>query len=233
MKNMDAHPKLTIEAIIRWEQMTGRSFATIDLSEDRDMRHLLYCTTVVGADNGPDSPVTFEIFERMLGNGKLYDRMRRELSARSEFVAQFVRRQKTQDAAESGPHQTGTIASIAARLIITGGMDAHFVMRELFVEDLPMYIEALNDRIHQELESMRLWTYLQVLPHVNGKKISSPKKLFTFPWEKEEEERNARERIKRDEDQLRRFLAGEMFDPNKVKWTSREDTNTIGNHGKE
>ncbi len=226
---MDAHPKLTIEAIIRWEQMTGRSFATIDLSEDRDMRRLLYCSTVVGIEN----PVTFGIFERMLENGKVNNRLRREFSSRSEFVAQFVRRQKTQDAAGTGANQTGTIASIAARLIITGGMDAHFVMRELFIEDLPMYIDALNDRIHHELESMRLWTYLQVLPHVNGRKISSPKKLFTFPWEKEEEERKARESIERDEQQLRDFLSGKMFDPNKIKWTSREDANTIGNHGKE
>jgi hypothetical protein len=77
------------------------------------------------------------------------------------------------------------MGDIAARLIVMGGMDARYVMREMTVEDMLMFVKALDDKQRQEAESQRLWTYLSMLPHVDGKKLNTPQKLLMFPWEVE------------------------------------------------
>ena len=73
------------------------------------------------------------------------------------------------------------------------------------------------------MESARLWTYISILPYIDGKKISSPRELYPFPWEMEELKRKARKEIEENEEQLRKFLNGELFDMNKINWKSKSD----------
>ena len=52
--------------------------------------------------------------------------------------------------------------------------------------DLPLLINAYDQKKKEQMESSRLWTYLTILPHIESKKIKSPVDLFPFPWEIEE-----------------------------------------------
>lgn len=214
---MDIKSRLDIEAVIRWEQMTGRSFLSMDFSNDEDLRRLLYCATVTCAAK----PFTFEVFEQTLNNKKIVDAAIRSLSVYSAFTAQFSRKQDMVSHGVADAAQEVTIGSIAAKLIVSAGIDAHFVMHEMFIEDLPLYIEALNDRIRHEEESRRLWTFYTILPHIDAKKLKTPQKLHVFPWEAEDVARRAQEELARSEQEFYRFMRGEMIDLNAIKWHKR------------
>lgn len=211
---MDIKTRLDIEAIVRWEQMTGRSFLRMDFSDENDMRRLLYCATVTCAAE----PFTFDVFEQTLQSEKIVAAEVRSLTAYSAFTAQFSRKLDFGSKSDADMTQNVTIGSIAAKLIVAAGMDAHFVMHEMFVEDLPMYIEALNDKLRHEEESRRLWTFYAVLPHVDSKKLKNPQKLHVFPWEAEEAARKAREELTRSEQEFYRFMNGELIDMNAIQW---------------
>lgn len=216
---MKIKTRLTIEAIIRWEQMTGRSFLHIDFSDERDMRRLMYCATVVCSPE----PFTFEAFEKTLENERIATAAIRSISSYNAFVAQFSRKGALEGsvAATSAADNNITVGAIASKLIVSAGIDARFVMREMLVEDMPMYIEALNDKLRHEEESRRLWTFYTILPHVNGKKIKTPQKIHIFPWEAEEAERRAREEMVRNEADFRRFMSGELIDINAIQWRKK------------
>lgn len=211
---MDIKSRLDIKAIVRWEQMTGRNFLHIDFSDENDMRRLLYCATVTCAAE----PFAFDVFEQTLQNEKIVAAEIRSLTSYSAFTAQFSCKREVVDKSDADTMQDVTIGSIAAKLIVAAGMDAHFVMHEMLVEDLPMYIEALNDKLRHEEESRRLWTFCAVLPHVDRKKIKKPQDLHIFPWEAEEVARKAREELVRSEQEFFRFMNGEMIDLNAVQW---------------
>lgn len=194
--------------------MTGRSFLRMDFSDENDMRRLLYCATVTCAAE----PFAFDVFEQTLQNEKIVAAEIRSLTSYSAFTAQFSCKREVVDKSDADTMQDVTIGSIVAKLIVAAGMDAHFVMHEMLVEDLPMYIEALNDKIRHEEESRRLWTFYAILPHVDGKKLKNPQKLHIFPWEAKEAARKAREELVRSEQEFYRFMNGEMIDLNAVQW---------------
>ena len=189
--------KICLETFIRWEQLTGRSFQSMNFDDEGDLHRLLYCAYWVGT--GCDS--TFEIFTKTLSvNPRYYTRAMKELTRYNTLAAQFASLAPSVQAeteAEQGDSQF--MSDVAARLVIVGGMDARYVMREMSVEDMLLFVKALDDKQRQEMESQRLWTYLAMLPHVDGKKLDSPQKLMMFPWEVEKH----KQEVKRVTDEAR------------------------------
>ena len=93
------------------------------------------------------------------------------------------------------------ISGIVSVLIISG-LDAHYVLNEMEICDLPLYIEAYEKKRKEEMESARMWTYLTILPHIDARKMENgAKDLITFPWE--EAEKQAEKEIK--ETEIERF----------------------------
>lgn len=197
--------------------MTGRSFMEIDFSNEEDMLRLLYCATVIHLTE----PYTFEQFALTLENKRVLSASIRAVEAYNAFAHQFARK-PSESEAERDDADTTPISRVAAKLIVTGGLDARYVLDEMLVEDLPMYLDALSERIKQEEESRRLWTFHAIRPHVNGNKINSPTKIHTFPWELEDQVCKAKEDMEKNEETLRRFLGGELIDIDKINWTKRE-----------
>lgn len=79
-----------------------------------------------------------------------------------------------------------TIGELAYSLIAKG-IDAHYIMNELSIIDLPYLIEAISRTKLKDMESQRLWTYLSILPHVDSSKLKSPKDIMPFPWDIDQE----------------------------------------------
>ncbi|WP_255309812.1 hypothetical protein [Bacteroides thetaiotaomicron] len=74
------------------------------------------------------------------------------------------------------------------------------------------------------MESARIWTYLTILPHIDARKMKNgARDLIIFPWEEEEMKKDAERVMRENEDNLKKFLAGELFDINKVNWSKREE----------
>lgn len=177
--------KICLETFIRWEQLTGRSFQLMNYEDEGDLYKLLYCAywVATGCEH------SFEVFQKTVQQSpKFFNRAIKALTRYNTLASQFASMTPAVQIADSSEKESQTppfMGDIAARLIVMGGMDARYVMREMTVEDMLMFVRALDDKQRQEAESQRLWTYLSMLPHVDGKKLNTPQKLLMFPWEME------------------------------------------------
>ncbi len=209
--------KLNMRSIIRWEQLRKKSFSLMDYSDKDDIEALLYTASIC---NNEGKMYTFEVFRQTLSNEKIIREMVLALERETAFLAQFQKKQEVSDlgSAEVSP---GMISDLISTLIMSG-LDAHYALEEMELCDLPIYIEAYDRDRKEQMESDRLWAYLNILPHVDGKKLPTARDLYTFPWEEEEIRKNAECAMKENEEDLKKFLSGELFDINSVNWSKRE-----------
>ena len=214
--------KLTISATIRWEKLTGNSFSMMDFSSEDDLLQLLYCCT-------PESELncaTYDEYKRAVSVApKALKKAIESLSVYQSYVAQFQKEIKESNPKEADS-ESPKMSEVAARLIITGGMDASFVLNELPVEDIGFYVKELGEKIKHEEESRRLWTYLSMIPHLSKEairgKMRSPQTFHPFPWEAEELAERSRRNIEQNKDTFEKFMRGELFDPNQFSWKPKK-----------
>ena len=210
---------LTIESIIRWEQLRKKSFSLMDYANEEDVEALLYTTTICNNEN---TMYSFDIFRKTLSNQKLVREMVSKLETETAVLSQFQKKQEKADIG-STDDSPGTIADIVSTLIMSG-LDAQYALNEMELCDLPLYIEAYEKKRKEEMESARMWTYLTILPHIDARKMENgARDLIIFPWEEEEVKKAAERVMRENEDNLKKFLAGELFDINKVNWSKREE----------
>lgn len=214
---MEVKVKLTVGAIVRWEQITGKCFSEMDYSNEDDLKKLLYCTVIIGEKK----VFTLQTFENILTTSKIRDEAIRALEDENDMLSQFQRH------AEIGPHTEDEahtpVSDLAGVLIMDGGLDAGYVMNEMMLCDLPLYIKAYEKKKREGMEASRLWTFFQILPHIDGKKFKSPKDLYVFPWEEEEEIRRIQKETEDNEENLKKLISGELFDINSINWKKREE----------
>lgn len=170
---------MKLKTLIRWEQLRGKPYAGIDLADEDDFNALLY---VRALEKGTARGYTLGTFRKVMQRAPrqladLVEEMRRE----ADFNAQFVRRQtggeESKEAGEPRP------LSQTAAWLVASGMDAHFVMEELEVPDLPAFIEAYAEARRERMEEARLWTWFTVRPHCAKDWPRDPSELYPFPWD--------------------------------------------------
>lgn len=166
--------RLTLKNIIRWEQLMNLSFSMVDFNNEKHTAALIYIAT--------EQPVTFDIFMKTIFS-KGYKQEALSLIKELKRTNQFLPQRESKKGASQ---EEQTIGKLAYSLIAKG-IDAHYVMNELSIIDLPYLIEALSDKEKQDMESQRLWTYLSILPHIDSSKLKSPKDIMPFPWDIDQE----------------------------------------------
>ena len=184
--------RLTLRAMTLWELMTGRSFSEVDFSDGEDVRKVPYCSCVAYADE----PFTYREFVTMLASRRVAASVAKAMARYNDFVSQFITaRDAPRTDGDAAPHPR--MGQIAARLI-AHGMDARFVLDEMTVADLPIYLEAIDEIFKQQEESHRLWTFYSIMPHVDARKLRTPQHLCRFPWEKRDVTAAEREQTERE-----------------------------------
>lgn len=171
---------LTIKAVIRWEQLREKSFSQMDYADSEDVEALLYTCTVGISE---ELEYTFDVFKSTLSNKKRTREMLRCIERQSAVIRQFQKAPKSHEGVGVEEKGIATVGSIVSTLIMAG-LDAHYALNEMELCDLPLFIDAYERRRKEEMESARMWTYLNILPHVDSKKLpNGAKDLITFPWE--------------------------------------------------
>lgn len=177
--------KLSIKAIIRWEQLTGKSFSLMDYTCREDVEKLLYTMAICGHPDMQNYP--FEVFQQTLCNEKITRKILKELEMETSVLAQYQKKVVGQSATKTD-ESLETIGNIVSTLIMSG-LDAHYALNEMELCDLPLYVEAYERKRKEDMESARIWTYLTILPHIDAKKLKNgAKDIIVFPWEQEEKE---------------------------------------------
>lgn len=209
------YQRYTIKMIIRWEQLVKKPFCKIDYSNKEDLEKLLY---VMNIDNMKES-YTYPVFQTALSNDKIFKDLLSDIEHISIISSQFQEPVKQGDT--SVDEDSSCFVSEIVSALIMEGLDAHYAMEEMELYDLSMYVQACNKKKKERMESERLWTYMSILPHVDGKKLRSAQEMYPFPWEIQEMKEKAEAEIKANESEFKKFISGELFDISKVNWNNK------------
>ena len=179
-RNMEARDvvvNLNIKACCFYEKLTGESFLTISTPEE--ILQFLYATVTV---NNPGLQMKFETFLEMLKNKKFATHLFESYYLQTDILGQLSK--ITTDEEKEGALMT--ITDIANALIIKYGVDAHYVMYEMDLWELGKMFSMIDENVKQDLLEKRMWTFLEVAPHIDTKKIKTPEKFLPFDWEKQD-----------------------------------------------
>ena len=190
-------PRLTVRAVVMFENMTGVRINDAGRSADPELAaKLLYCCLAAG---GLDMP-----YEKALPllAGPAGERWTEQLADENEMDRQFAppaddnggdeidgsdarsdaRDSKTGEAKAESEPWTRDIVPV---LVKDCGLDIRYVMDDMRYSDIPVFLRYREQRMRAETEDKRLWVYLITAPHLNPKKRVTPESFLPLPWEKE------------------------------------------------
>lgn len=196
--------KLTAKAIIHAEQLLNKAYGNFDYLNEEDMTALLYCSAL--ASNS--ERMTLEEFKNILNHNKGMQQAYRKFEKEFRILGQFTVHSSTgiTDAGSDNPdNRPFSMADLAGSLILAG-ISADYVLNEMELSDIPFLIKAYEAKKREDMEAKRLWTFYEILPHVDGSKLKSPVDLIVFPWEREEIEMKAQEDIKKGKELFDEFM---------------------------
>ena len=186
-------PRLTVRAVVMFENMTGVRINDAGRSADPELAaKLLYCCLAAG---GLDMP-----YEKALPllAGPAGERWTEQLAEANEMDRQFA--PPADDNGGDGIDSDGDnktdgnngrdesepwTRDIVPILVKDCGLDIRYVMDNMKYTDIPVFLRYREQRMRAETEDKRLWTYLVAAPHFNPKKRVTPESFLPLPWEKE------------------------------------------------
>lgn len=191
---------LNVRAAIKFEQLSDKSFLEIDYSSEEDIKNLLYAC--MSAKN----IITRKEFEGMYSVIKHRNGMSSELMRQVEQMGSFYGSKKSgYNSGDTSDSLTQKISCISEYLIGYG----HNVL-DCQIDELQIYINAVDKKKREDMESQRLWTYLSILPHVDAKKIKSPSDLYPFPWEIEDKQKELEKEVNDNMELFNDFMSGKI-----------------------
>lgn len=176
--------KINLNVAIRWELLADRPFFSLDYSNEEDVLRLCYCAAI---EADPSMQSTFETYRKTFdASPKVAKATMRAVSSYNRWATQFNANKITLSAdATTGDEEPERIERVVAYLVVRGGMDPNYVLRDMPIEYVRIFMEGIAEQTRQELENQRLWTWLTIKPHVDKNALRTPDQLYRFPWEAE------------------------------------------------
>ena len=201
---------LNIKAIMMFEKMAGVSY--FDISEENYV-FLIYSMYMV---KHPYTYMTLLDFTKIFGdNQKVTKQLLQEFEECMNYLNQFINTSKKMEQDNSvetkEERNTQTITDIVAYLITNCGIDAHYAMYEMELWEIEALMRQAEKNRKEELETDRLWTFLNVLPHIDSKKCKTPDKLMPFPWEAEEKKNRQLKEIENNKFAFKNMIGKNIF----------------------
>ena len=185
-------PRLTVRAVVMFENMTGVRINDAGRSADPELAaKLLYCCLAAA---GLDMP-----YEKALPllAGPAGERWTEQLADENEMDRQFAPpaddnggdeidgSDARSDAGGAKAESEPWTRDIVPVLVKDCGLDIRYVMDNMKYTDIPVFLRYREQRMRAETEDKRLWVYLITAPHLNPKKRVTPETFLPLPWEKE------------------------------------------------
>lgn len=184
--------KVNLKSVIKYEQYTNKSFSSINYNDEEDVLNFLYC--IILANN--DEVMTFEKFIEILKDGKrLSDEIKNKWIGQMKLFELFSDKNNQHDESiendniivpETDIKEIYYFKDRIAELIVSGGIDANYVMNEMSLTDFKLFWDAYYNKYKEQRENDRRWCYYSIVPHLGSdSKLTSPTKFFPFAWEEE------------------------------------------------
>lgn len=205
-------PRLTVRAVVMFENMTGVRINDAGRSADPELAaKLLYCCLAAG---GLDMP-----YEKALPllAGPAGERWTEQLADENEMDRQFAPPADTDDGdgdnsgdgsdarSDGKAENEPWTRDIVPILVKDCGLDIRYVLDDMRYSDIPIFLRYREQRMRAETEDKRLWVYLITAPHLNPKKRVTPEIFLPLPWEKEKKINEFRKNEKAMAEKLRQF----------------------------
>lgn len=189
---------MTIKSICLFERMTGKTIFSMTDDED-DILHLLYCSFI--ESNPEKGRITYNVFKAMVkSNPKVAEWIMGQYKDIMDVLTPLMNSPKKDDANDGDSEGTTmNVTDMATSLIIDYGVDAHYVMYEMSLWELYPFYDTAAAHMRNHLEEQRLWTYIGIAPHIDGKKIKSPQDILPFAWEEKEMKNKKEKELKNNE----------------------------------
>lgn len=174
--------RLSLRAVCLYEQITARSFSTLDLSDGADVEALSYAMWYYATDEAQP----LDRWRVSLESPSLATHLARELERVLSLLEQLSVKSASESSGGDGDTKPTPMTPIITRLAFSLG--AEFVLDQMELWELPHYLDSEEQRRRQELEQQRLFTWLSMLPHLSKDSARSAEELLPFPWEAERKE---------------------------------------------
>ena len=178
--------RVTLRAVLLFERLSARSFASLDLQDPDDVELLIYTLQRDATPEGSHLP--FDVWRNVLKSPDVSETYYTALGKALEELGEFSIIGGSSEEAElsESPDDAPTFTEIATQLIIEGGISPDYVMDRLELWELPALLQALEGHKREGLEYTRLFTWLSMLPHLAQDAAESPAKILPFPWDEAE-----------------------------------------------
>ena len=197
--------KLNIRSIIIAEKLLHKSFGEYDLNSESDLQVITYA--MVAANN--DETLTMEMFGKLNKNRKLWAEIMNQVKYEFEYIGQF------NEAGEVDNDTDICVTDLAVSMTLSG-IDAHFVY-DMRTTDIADFLKGIEENKREQMEQDRFWTYLKILPHVDGKKLKSPEDLITFPWEAKHKQKLRDDEFERAKANFEKFIKNSIRESISIK----------------
>lgn len=189
--------KMNMKSLLLFEKISGKSF--FEISNEEDIEKLKYAILV---KNNDDMTMTYDVYKVFARDKKVNKWLNESYLREASFISQtgllnVGEKEDDGDEKDDDNDEVMTIGKIVSSLIVQYGIDAHYVMNEMSTYEIYDFFRAAEAKVKSELCDKRLWTYLQIAPQIDTKKIKSPEKLIPFSWEAKERKKKAEEELKR------------------------------------
>jgi hypothetical protein len=112
----------------------------------------MYCIVL---SNNPEV-FTYEEFLELIKSKKISKTISDKLSTEIKLIDLFANKEVKEVTEEQPEREVIFIKDIAAILVVNVGLDINFVMNEMSINDISLYMEAYNKSVKQQMESSRL-----------------------------------------------------------------------------
>lgn len=198
---MKTNIRLSLLSIVRVEQMLKKPFVELDYTNEGDLLPLLYC--MVSSANS--ERFSFKQFLSLMESKEYSKSVFEAFNLEGEIIAQFNDKQNE----EQSEGKSGFIKD-AVYLLINSGINSDYLLNKMEVCDLHDLMKAYSEMKREKMESDRLWTYISMLPHLDGKKKFTQQDIYPFPWEAENMKKQAETDLSENAEYLEKFLSGEI-----------------------
>jgi len=204
--------RINLKSAVMFEQFVGRSFYTMG-EDPEDYLKYMYCCLVANNDS---LLMDYSTFLVLAGDKKTMNWITNQFKTLEKFNSQFSsltnqEDEKSEDVKVDDNAKPVMMSDVAASLIIQYKMDANYVMYDMGLYEIKPYLNCAENVKKAEMVEKRFWTYLQIMPHVDGKKLKKPEQLVSFEWEKGEVKKRAEEDLKNNMTGIK-SLIGKKFD---------------------
>ena len=178
--------KINGKVMCAYEALTGKPFLKIETPDD--VQHLFYCSLVL--NNEDFETMEYDVFQYLMLDEEVVKWMGDEYTKIGRYLTQFKTNigdfdEVDDETSGKSDNKVFYMLEAVAGLIVKMGIDPNYVMYKMEEWEIAYYYRMMNEMDRNRLTEDRLWTYLQILPHV-GKKLGSPDKMLPFPWENRE-----------------------------------------------